>query len=144
MTNAADFLDRQLPLNGASHRDVVAYDVRVPMRYTECIATLRDGRRIGLQRPRQFLGFTGGLSGKTMFFQGFDDSISIDLGASKPTGIATCTLTQSTRGDSLIQPDGTLLGVAITARRELQPVPRQHGARLPTFPAELDGVAQPA
>lgn len=59
--NAADMvdlLDEALPLQGASHADVVEYRVEIPMRYAECLALLKDGRKVGLQKPRTFIGWS--------------------------------------------------------------------------------------
>ena len=55
----AAFLDRAIPLNGASHADVVEYSVDTPMRYTECFATLADGRNVRFKDSRQFLAWSG-------------------------------------------------------------------------------------
>ena len=55
----ANTLDHAIPLNGASHKDVVSYSVDVPMRYAECFATLADGGIVRLKDARQFLGWSG-------------------------------------------------------------------------------------
>lgn len=51
-------LDEAIPLAGASHADVVEYVVEIPMRYAECFALLTDGRKVGLQDPRAFVGWS--------------------------------------------------------------------------------------
>ncbi len=39
-------LDEVIPLDGASHTDVVNYSVEIPLRYAECFALLCDGRKV--------------------------------------------------------------------------------------------------
>ncbi|MCP4299073.1 MAG: hypothetical protein GY783_00685 [Gammaproteobacteria bacterium] len=51
-------LDDAIPLQGASHADVVEYLVEIPMRYAECFALLSDGRKVALQEPRKFVGWS--------------------------------------------------------------------------------------
>ncbi len=53
-----DLLDRAVPLQGASHADVVEYCVEAPMCYAKCLALLADGRKVGLQNPCQFVGWS--------------------------------------------------------------------------------------
>ena len=55
----AAFLDRAIPLMGASHAEVVEYSVDIPMRYAECFAKLADGRTVRLKDSRQFLAWSG-------------------------------------------------------------------------------------
>jgi hypothetical protein len=55
----AAFLDRAIPLSGASHAEVVEYSVDTPMRYAECFAKLADGRTVRLRDSRQFLAWSG-------------------------------------------------------------------------------------
>ena len=56
--NMVGVLDDAIPLQGASHADVVEYVVETPMRYAECFALLSDGRKVGLQDPRGFVGWS--------------------------------------------------------------------------------------
>ena len=63
------FLDRILPLADASHDDVVAYTVAVPMRFAECLAVLQDGRRLRMPRPLQFLGWSGSHDAGRLLFR---------------------------------------------------------------------------
>ena len=56
---AAQYLDQLVPLQGASHRDVVDYAVTVPMRNAELRARLANGRTTRLIDSRQFLGWQG-------------------------------------------------------------------------------------
>ena len=53
------YLDRTIPLQGASHADVIGYTVEVPLRYAECRARLVDGRTVRFANPRQFEGWLG-------------------------------------------------------------------------------------
>jgi len=61
-----------IPLQDASHADVVDYSVHTPMRYTEFFALLADGRKVRLKDTRQFIAWLSrGRSGKRNFlFQG--------------------------------------------------------------------------
>lgn len=62
-------LDEAIPLRGASHADVVEYRVEIPMRYAECLAVLRDGRKVGLQKPRQFKGWSQHSPNRSLLFR---------------------------------------------------------------------------
>ena len=62
-------LDQSLPLFGASHADVVEYRVEIPMRYAECMAIMPDGRKIGLLKPRQFVGWSTHSPNKSLLFR---------------------------------------------------------------------------
>lgn len=53
-----DFLDRVVPLQGASHADIVEYCVEAPMCYAKCVAMLASGHKVGLQNPCQFVGWS--------------------------------------------------------------------------------------
>lgn len=68
-TDRAEYLDRAIPLDGASHRDVVSYAVDIPMRYAECVATLADGRKARLRDSRQFMGFSGHDEQRSLLFK---------------------------------------------------------------------------
>ena len=56
--NMISVLDEAIPLQGASHADVVEYVVEIPLRFAECFAILADGRKVGLQEPRKFVGWS--------------------------------------------------------------------------------------
>jgi len=62
-------LDEAIPLQGASHADVVEYCVEIPMRYAECLAVLNDGRKVGLQKPRQFKGWSQHSPNRSLLFR---------------------------------------------------------------------------
>lgn len=65
----ATFLDRAIPLNGASHADVVEYSVDIPMRYAECFARLADGRTVRLKDSGQFLAWSGWEGKRSFLFR---------------------------------------------------------------------------
>ena len=68
----ADFvsvLDEAIPLVGASHADVIEYCVEIPMRYAECLAVLKDGRKVGLRNPRQFKGWSQHSPNRSLLFR---------------------------------------------------------------------------
>ncbi|MDH3351982.1 MAG: hypothetical protein OEM60_00835 [Gammaproteobacteria bacterium] len=56
--SASLFLDKIVPLKGASHAEVVAYAIDVPMRYAECYATLANGRKARFVNAAQFIGWS--------------------------------------------------------------------------------------
>jgi hypothetical protein len=51
-------LDGAIPLQGASHADVLEYVVEIPLSYAECFALLSDGRKVALQNSRHFVGWS--------------------------------------------------------------------------------------
>lgn len=61
-------LNDTIPLLGASHADVVEYVVEIPMRYAECFALLSDGRKVGLQDPRSFVGWSRHDADRSLLF----------------------------------------------------------------------------
>ena len=65
----AAYLDQVIPLKGASHADVVSYSVEIPMRYAECFATLRDGRKVRLADRRRFVGWSGDDDKRALLFR---------------------------------------------------------------------------
>ena len=65
----AAYLDQVIPLKGASHADVVSYSVEIPMRYAECFATLRDGRKVRLADRRRFIGWSGDANKRALLFR---------------------------------------------------------------------------
>ena len=68
-TLATGFLDNVIPLDGASHSDVVEYVVDIPMRYAECFAVLRDGERVSFKMPRGFLGWSSHDEKRSLLFR---------------------------------------------------------------------------
>lgn len=56
--SASLFLDKIIPLQRASHAEVVSYAVDIPMRYAECYATLANGRKVRFRNAAQFIGWS--------------------------------------------------------------------------------------
>ena len=96
--HASRFLDSAIPLNGASHRDVVRYTVETIWRKAECIATLADGRRVKLLDSWQFIGYTGREPVQSLLFQnnGLHIEVLIDaehlIGKSAPANVCDISL----------------------------------------------------
>jgi len=62
-------LNEAIPLQGASHADVVEYVVETPLRYAECLALLSDGRKVALQNPRHFVGWSSHDPNRSLLFR---------------------------------------------------------------------------
>lgn len=62
-------LDDVIALRGASHADVSEYVVESPMRYAECFAVLFDGRKVGLQDPSAFVGWSRHDRNRSLLFR---------------------------------------------------------------------------
>lgn len=75
----AGFLDDLIPLRDASHADVIGYSVEIPMRYAECFAWLRDGRRVGFRHKRRFVGWTGYEACRSLLFNSEGLHLVIDV-----------------------------------------------------------------
>ena len=69
-----------IPLNGASHADVVEYSVEIPMRYAECVVLLKDGRKVGLKDPRRFAGWSSHNPRRSLLFHYGDSHLEIEVG----------------------------------------------------------------
>ena len=67
--DAIGLLDDLIPLQGASHADVVEYLVETPLRYSQCFARLGDGRKVPLSQARKFLGWTGDGNDRSLLFR---------------------------------------------------------------------------
>ena len=74
-----DYLDQFIPLDGASHADVVRYDVEITLRYAQCTATLACGRVVRLRDSRQFLGRSSDEFGWALLFVGEVNQIILRL-----------------------------------------------------------------
>jgi len=77
----AIFLDRTIPLDGASHAEVVEYSVDVPLRYAQCFARLADGRTVRLRDASQFLAWSGWEGKRSFLFQSGRRRIEIQTDA---------------------------------------------------------------
>jgi len=74
-------LDDAIPLQDASHADVVEYVVEIPMRYAECFALLSDGRKVGLKNPRRFVGWSRHDRDRSLLFRGRDKHFEVEVEA---------------------------------------------------------------
>lgn len=63
------FLDAAVPLKAGSHKDVVRYLVEIPMRFAECFALLKDGRKVPLANKRTFVAWSGRNSRRSLMFE---------------------------------------------------------------------------
>lgn len=82
LEHAMKILDDVIPLDGASHADVVKYSVEIPLRYAECFALLSDGRKVGLAEPRKFIGWSSHDPVKSLLFR--DNGSHLELGVEDP------------------------------------------------------------
>jgi hypothetical protein len=122
----AKYLDQMIPLNGASHADVVSYGVDTPMRYSECFAKLADGRVVRLQDSRQFIGWSGMNGSRRLLFRSDAGRILIPGSVSHPEVMSD---RRSTGPHKFVTRDGGLLFV------------RRLGQDIARFVGVADGVA---
>ena len=78
--DAVAVLDELIPLRNASHADVLEYCVDIPIRYAECFARLTDGRKVALQEPRKFVGWSGHNANRSLLFRGKSSTLELDIG----------------------------------------------------------------
>lgn len=83
-----EFLDRTIPIHGASHADVVEYVVEIPMRYAECFAVLTNGEKVRFQDRRQFTGWSGHEPRRSLLFANNGLHIEIQIDPEHPVGRA--------------------------------------------------------
>jgi hypothetical protein len=83
---STEFLDRKLPLVGASHADVVNYSVDVPLSFASCFATLNDGRKVRFRDSGKFLGWSDAGRKRTLLFRSGRRRIEIHTNTSLPAG----------------------------------------------------------
>lgn len=76
---AVTLLDDLIPLRGASHTDVIEYAIEVPLRYAECYALLHDGRKVGLEEPRKFIGWSSHDPSRTLLFRVNGAHLELDV-----------------------------------------------------------------
>ena len=84
--HAVEFLDRTIPLHGASHADVVEYVVKIPMRYAECFAVLTNGETVRFRDRRQFAGWSSHNPRHSLLFVNNGLHIEIDIDPEHPVG----------------------------------------------------------
>jgi Malate synthase G, alpha-beta insertion domain len=77
--DAVTLLDDLIPLRNAIHSDVAEYFVEVPFRFAECRALLRDGRKVGLQEPRKFVGWSSHKPSRTLLFRVNGTHLGLDV-----------------------------------------------------------------
>ena len=77
--DAVTLLDDLIPLKDASHTDVVEYSIEVPFRYAECFALLSDGRKVGLTKPRRFVGWSSYDPSHTLLFRVKGAHLELDI-----------------------------------------------------------------
>ncbi len=82
LEQAMKILDEVIPLDGASHTDVVKYSVEIPVRHAECFALLSDGRKVGLAEPRRFVGWSGYDAERSLLFR--NNGSHIELAVEDP------------------------------------------------------------
>lgn len=80
----ARILDRIIPLDGASHADVVEYSVDIPLRYAECFARLEDGSKVRLRDARQFIAWSGWGCKRCFLFENGGQRLEIQIAAERP------------------------------------------------------------
>ena len=79
-----NYLDPAIPLQGASHADVVKYVVEIPMRYAECFAEMNDGSKASFKVPRKFLGWSSHDEKRSLLFHNEDTRILIEVDPENP------------------------------------------------------------
>lgn len=81
-----EVLDRAIPLDGASHALVANYSTEIPTRYAKFVATLTDGKKIGLRDARQFIGWTGRSVARSFLFRDAGGCVEIRTDPGHPVG----------------------------------------------------------
>lgn len=84
MQYVSEFLDLILPLESASHAEVVAYTVEIPTRYAKCLAVLKDGSKVALRNCRLFVGWVGRNHKRSFLFRTHGLQIEIQTDANHP------------------------------------------------------------
>lgn len=126
-----DYLDRYVPLRGASHADVISYAVDIPMRYAEFRADLTGGCATRLANKLQFLGRSGHAAGSAMLFVCDQDLIVLRSAAQ-----SIAARLRAWHREKFIGVDGDLLEVGRWRVMELslEPARRRH---IPNFQPKL-------
>ena len=83
---ATDFLDRIIPLDGASHAEVVSYSAEIPTRYASCFAMLADGSKVRLKDSSKFIGWSGWGDRNSYLFRDNDLHIELQTDPDHPVG----------------------------------------------------------
>jgi malate synthase len=77
--DAVTLLDDLIPLQDASHTDVLEYSVDVPFRKAECHALLQDGRKVGLTEPWKFVGWSSHEPSRSLLFRVNGSHLELDV-----------------------------------------------------------------
>jgi hypothetical protein len=77
--DAVTLLDDLIPLQDASHTDVVEYSVEVPFRNAQCFALLQDGRKVSFVEPWQFKGWSSHDPSHTLLFRVNGAHLELDV-----------------------------------------------------------------
>ncbi len=88
VARAAEFLDQAVPLDGASHADVVAYGIGEGGGERQLRAMLGDGGNTGLADPEQFVGFVGEDDPEVILLVNNGLHVEIQIDRSHPVGAA--------------------------------------------------------
>ena len=84
--DAAQFLDRAIPLKNSSHADVTNYRIETIWRKAECIATLNDGSETKLRNSWQFIAWSGREAKRSLLFRNNGLHIEIQIDPDHPVG----------------------------------------------------------
>ncbi len=123
---STEFLDRKLPLVGASHADVVNYSVDVPLSFASCFATLANGRKARFRDAARFLGWSDAHGRRTLLFRSGRRRIEIHTNTNLPAGH----IGSGRRCRVLSWPSLTFAGSDLLIRRDRdQRKSREQGAR---------------
>ena len=110
--DVSGFLDRVIPLDGASHAEVLRYTVEIPMRYATCYAVLANGRKVGLKTRRKFLGWSGWQAKRSYLFKSGELLIEVSTNPDKPSlrgvpgHISSVTLRDPAPAELFARPNG--------------------------------------
>lgn len=77
--DAVSLLDELIPLRDASHTEVIEYSIEVPLRNAECHALLQDGRKVRLEDPRKFIGWSSHDPNRTLLFRVNGAHLELDV-----------------------------------------------------------------
>jgi malate synthase len=88
VARAAEFLDQAVPLEGASHRDVISYGIGSSNGIRQLRAILNDGNNTGLVDPDQFVGFVNEDDPTAILLKNHGLHVEIQIDRNHPVGAA--------------------------------------------------------
>ena len=88
VARAAEFLDQAVPLDGASHRDVISYGIGSSNGIRQLRAILNDGNNTGLVDPDQFVGFVNEDDPSAILLKNHGLHVEIQIDRNHPVGAA--------------------------------------------------------